>query len=152
MKNIEKKFKKVRSNMVQSMNIKEITTYLKTISENLSILIKKDKETIMKENDNGKYENAFDIINTKEKNNNDQILFLALITFHHKEGGMVECTFPPKEKILSSNKLDGLIDKNNEKFNSKKLVLDFILNILVNNCLIDGIHLVDTDSNFFFYS
>ena len=150
MKNIEKKFKKVRSNMVQSMNIKEITTYLKTISENLSILIKKDKETIMKENDNGKYENAFDIINTKEKNNNDQILFLALITFHHKEGGMVECTFPPKEKILSSNKLDGLIDKNNEKFNSKKLVLDFILNILVNNCLIDGIHLVDTDSNFFF--
>ena len=150
MKNIEKKFKKVRSNMVQSMNIKEITTYLKTISENLSILIKKDKETIMKENNNGKYENAFDLINRKENNNNDQILFLALITFHHKEGGMVECTFPPKEKILSSNKLVGLIDKNNEKINSKELVLDFILNILVNNCLIDGIHLVDSDSNFFF--
>ena len=150
MKNLGKKFKKVRSNVVQSMNIKEITTYLKTISENLSNLIKKDKETIMKENNNGKYENAYDLINTKENNNNDQILFLALITFHHKQGGVVECTFPPKEKIISSGKLDELVDKNNEKINSKELVLDFILNILVNNCLIDGIHLVDTDSNFFF--
>ena len=150
MKNLGKKFKKVRSNVVQSMNIKEITTYLKTISENLSNLIKKDKDTIMKENNNGKYENAFDLINAKENNNNDQILFLALITFHHKQGGVVECTFPPKEKIISSGKLDELVDKNNEKVNSKELVLDFILNILVNNCLIDGIHLVDTDSNFFF--
>lgn len=150
MKNLEKKFKKVRSNMVQSMNIKEITTYLKTISENLSNLIKKDKETIIKENDNGKYENAFDLINAEGNNNNDQILFLGLITFHHKQGGVVECTFPPKEEIISSGKLDGLIDKNNEKINSKELVLDFILNNLVNNCLIDGIHLVDTDSNFFF--
>ena len=150
MKNLEKKFKKVRSNMVQSMNIKEITTYLKTISENLSNLIKKDKETIIKENDNGKYENAFDLINTEGNNNNDQILFLGLITFHHKQGGVVECTFPPKDEIISSGKLDGLIDKNNEKINSKELVLDFILNNLVNNCLIDGIHLVDTDSNFFF--
>lgn len=150
MKNLEKKFKKVRSNMVQSMNIKEITTYLKTISENLSNLIKKDKETIIKENDNGKYENAFDLINAEGNNNNDQILFLGLITFHHKQGGVVECTFPPKEEIISSGKLDGLIDKNNEKINSKELVFDFILNNLVNNCLIDGIHLVDTDSNFFF--
>ena len=150
MKNLGKKFKKVRSNVVQSMNIKEITTYLKTISENLSNLIKKDKDTIIKENNNGKYENAYDLINTKENNNNDQILFLALITFHHKQGGVVECTFPPKEKIISSGKLDELVDKNNEKVNSKELVLDFILNILVNNCLIDGIHLVDTDSNFFF--
>ena len=150
MKNLGKKFKKVRSNVVQSMNIKEITTYLKTISENLSNLIKKDKDTIMKENNNGKYENAYDLINTKENNNNDQILFLALITFHHKQGGVVECTFPPKEKIISSGKLDELVDKNNEKVNSKELVLDCILNILVNNCLIDGIHLVDTDSNFFF--
>ena len=150
MKNLGKKFKKVRSNVVQSMNIKEITTYLKTISENLSNLIKKDKDTIIKENNNGKYENAYDLINTKENNNNDQILFLALITFHHKQGGVVECTFPPKEKIISSGKLDELVDKNNEKVNSKELVLDCILNILVNNCLIDGIHLVDTDSNFFF--
>ena len=150
MKNLGKKFKKVRSNVVQSMNIKEITNYLKTISENLSNLIKKDKDTIMKENNNGKYENAFDLINAKENNNNDQILFLALITFHHKQGGVVECTFPPKEKIISSGKLDEFVDKNNEKVNSKELVLDFILNILVNNCLIDGIHLVDTDSNFFF--
>ena len=29
------------------------------------------------------------------------------------------------------------------------MVLDFILNKLINYCLIDGIHLVDTDSSFF---
>jgi len=152
MKTLEKKFKRVRTSVVQSMNIKEITTYLKSISENLSSLIKKDKEAIIKENNNGKYENAYDFIpsNNNSNNNNDYILFLALVTFHHKQGGVVECTFPPKEEIISSKKLDILIDINNEKIKTSELVLDYILNNLVNYCLIDGIHLVNEDSNFFF--
>ena len=151
MKTLEKKFKKVRTSVVQSMNIKEITSYLKSISENLSSLIKKDKETIFKENNNGKYENAYDFMPIKNNsNNNDYILFLALITFHHKQGGVIECTFPPKEDIISSKKLDILIDANNEKIKTSELVLDYILNNLVNYCLIDGIHLVNEDSNFFF--
>ena len=152
MKTLEKKFKKVRTSVVQSMNIKEITTYLKSISENLSSLIKKDKETIIKENNNGKYENAYDFIPIKNNsnNNNDYILFLALVTFHHKQGGVVECTFPPKEEIISSKKLDILIDVNNEKIKTSELVFDYISNNLVNYCLIDGIHLVNEDSNFFF--
>ena len=152
MKTLEKKFKKVRTSVVQSMNIKEITSYLKSISENLSSLIKKDKKTIIKENNNGKYENAYDFMPIKNNsNNNDYILFLALITFHHKQGGVIECTFPPKEEIISSKKLDILIDENNEKIKSSELVLDYILNNLVNYCLIDGIHLVNEDSNFFLY-
>ena len=152
MKTLEKQFKRVRTSVVQSMNIKEITTYLKSISENLASLIKKDKETIIKENNNGKYENAYDFIPIKNNsnNNNDYILFLALVTFHHKQGGVVECTFPPKEEIISSKKLDMLIDVNNEKIKTSELVLDYILNNLVNYCLIDGIHLVNEDSNFFF--
>ena len=152
MKTLEKKYKRVRTSLVQSMNIKEITTYLKSISENLSSLIKKDKETIIKENNNGKYENAYDFIpvQNNSNNNNDHILFLALVTFHHKLGGVVECTFPPKEEIISSKKLDSLIDENNEKIKTSELVLEYILNNLVNYCLIDGIHLVNEDSNFFF--
>ena len=152
MKSLEKKFKKVRSNVVQSMNSKEINTYLKSISENLSYLIKKDKNDIIKENDNGKHENAYDLIDKTENNNNEQILFLALITFHHKQGSVVECTFPSKEEIISNKLLDSLIDNNNEKIKAKALALDYILNNLVNYCLIDGIHLADKDSNFFFYS
>ena len=151
MKTLGKKYKKIRSNVVQSMNSKEINLYLKLISENLSNLINKDKETILKENDNGKYENAYDLMTNIEGNNiNDHILFLALITFHHKEGAVVECTFPSKEEIISSEKLSSLVDENNEKINSKNLVLDYILSNLVNYCLIDGIHLTDNDSNFFF--
>ena len=151
MKTLGKKYKKIRSNVVQSMNSKEINLYLKLISENLSNLINKDKEAILKENDNGKYENAYDLIRNIENNNiNNHILFLALITFHHKEGAMVECTFPSKEEIISSEKLSSLVDENNEKINSKNLVLDYILSNLVNYCLIDGIHLTDNDSNFFF--
>ena len=150
MKSLEKRLKKVRTNYVQSINSKEINTYLKIISVNLSYLIKTDKSIIQIENDNGKYENAYDLITSIENNNNDQILFLALITFHHKQGSVVECTFPSKEDIISSEKLNSLIDENNEKINSKELVLDCIFNNLINYCLTDGIHLKDNDSNFFF--
>ena len=118
--------------------------------------MKQDRTDIIKENDNGKYENVYDLIEINENNNiNDHILFLALITFHHKQGGVVECTFPLKEEILSSEKLDILIDENNEKINTKELVLEYILNNLVNYCLIDGIHLSDKEpdrTRFFFYS
>ena len=149
MKTLGKKYKKIRSNVVQSINSKEINSYLKSISENLSYLINKNKNDIIKENDNGKYENAYDLIDKTENNNNEQILFLALITFHHKQGSVVECTFPQKDEIISNNLMDSLIDENNEKINTKELALDYILNNLVNYCLIDGIHLVDIDSNFF---
>ena len=147
MKSLEKKLKRYRTNVVQSMNIKEINTYLKNISENLSYLIKKDKNNIRKENDNGKYENAYDLI---AGDNDDQILFLALITFHHKQGGVVECTFPSKEEIISDKKLNPLVDTKNEKIKNKNLVMEYILNNLINNCLIDGIHLTNNEANFFF--
>jgi hypothetical protein len=151
MNKIHKKFKKVKTNVVQSMNSKEINNYIKIISENLSSLISKDKNTLIKENYNGKYENAYDLIpnDNNDNDNNNHILFLALITFHHKQGGVIECTFPDKETILASDKLNSLIDNNNNKINSNNLVLDYILNKIINYSLIDGIHLVNDDSSFF---
>ena len=125
MNKLHKQLKRVKTNVVQSMNSKEIYNYIKIISENLSSLISKDKSTLMQENDNGKYENAYDLI---ENNNNDHILFLALVTFHHKQGGVIECTFPNKEKILESENLNSLIDENNEKIKSNELVLEHIFN------------------------
>ena len=110
--------------------------------------MKKDKELLIKDNDYGKYENSYDFILKNEKDNND-ILFLALVTFHHRQGGIIECTFPQKEQIISEGKLNSLIDEKSENLNKNELVLDFILNKLINYCLIDGIHLVDTDSSFF---
>ena len=150
MNTFHKKLKKVRANYVQSINSKEIISYINNITDTLSYLIRKDKNALIKENNNGKYENAYDLVANTENNNNNYILFLALVTFHHKQGGVIECTFPNKEAIIKSEKLNSLIDKNNEKINSKELVLEFILNSLVNYCLIDGIHLVNNNSSFFF--
>ena len=141
--------KKNKNENASSNNNNEINYYLRNFSENLSNLIKKEKSLIIKENFNQKYESAYDLVfNNENKYNNNHILFIALITFHHKLGGIIECTFPPKEEIIYNEELRSLID--NEKFNSPNSILEFISNNLINYCLIDGIHLSNNDTNFFF--
>ena len=140
---------KVKNNKNQINNNKDFLFYLQKFSENLSNLIKKDRNSIIEENNYGKYENAYDLIfDNDNKYNNHHILFIALITFHHKLGGIIECTFPPKEEIIYNEELKSLVDK--EKFCNPDSVLEYILNSLVNYCLIDGIHLTNNDTNFFF--
>ena len=63
----------------------------------------------------------------------------------------MECIFPSKEETLSIDKLNILIDKNNEKMNTKKLSLEYLLNNMINYCLIDGKHLSDKDPDFFLF-
>jgi hypothetical protein len=151
MKSIENKYKKTKTNTIHSINNKEIFSYLKDLSDNLSYLIKKDKSIIEKENSYGKYETAYDSMFAPEYNNynNNHILFIGLITFHHKLGGVIECTFPQKEELISSEKINELIPSDNEKFKTSESVLEFISNNLVDYCLMDGIHLVNKDTNFF---
>ena len=147
MKSIENKIKKAKNGAIQTINSKEIKFYLRNFSENLSYLIKQDQ--INKVNNKGKYENAYDLVfNEKNKYNNNNILLIALITFHHKQGGIIECTFPSKEELISNEEIKSLIDK--EKFRTIDSVLDYILNNLVNYCLTDGIHLSNNETNFFF--
>ena len=151
MKSIENKYKKTKTNVIHSINNKEIASYLKDLSDNLSCLIKKDKSLIEKENSYGKYETAYDSMFDQEYTNynNNHILFIGLITFHHKLGGVIECTFPKKEELISSEKINELIPSDNEKFKTTESVLEFISNNLVNYCLMDGIHLINKDTNFF---
>ena len=147
MKSIENKIKKAKNGAIQTINSKEIKFYLRNFSENLSYLIKQDQ--INKVNNKGKYENAYDLVfNEKNKYNNNHIILIALITFHHKQGGIIECTFPSKEELISNEEIKSLIDK--EKFRTIDSVLDYILNNLVNYCLTDGIHLSNNETNFFF--
>ena len=98
MKTLEKKFKRVRTSVVQSMNIKEITTYLKSISENLSSLIKKDKEAIIKEN-NIKL-GIDNLFNIEDKINLSNILF-----DFHLFNLSFDFLFPYVAKLTSSMKL-----------------------------------------------
>jgi len=151
MKSKENKYKKTKTNVIHSINNKEIFSYLNDFSDNLSCLIKKDKSIIEKENNYGKYETAYDSMFDPEYTNynNNHILFIGLITFHHKLGGVIECTFPEKEELISSEKINELIPSDNEKFKTNESVLEFISNNLVNYCLMDGIHLVNKDTNFF---
>ena len=151
MKSIENKYKKTKTNVIHSINNKEIASYLKDLSDNLSCLIKKDKSLIEKENSYEKYETAYDSMFDQEYTNynNNHILFIGLITFHHKLGGVIECTFPKKEELISSEKINELIPSDNEKFKTTESVLEFISNNLVNYCLMDGIHLINKDTNFF---
>lgn len=151
MKSIENKYKKTKTNVIHSINNKEIASYLKDLSDNLSCLIKKDKNLIEKENSYGKYETAYDSMFDQEYTNynNNHILFIGLITFHHKLGGVIECTFPKKEELISNEKINELIPSDNEKFKTTESVLEFISNNLVNYCLMDGIHLINKDTNFF---
>lgn len=151
MKSIENKYKKTKTNVIHSINNKEIASYLKDLSDNLSCLIKKDKILIEKENSYGKYETAYDSMFDQEYTNynNNHILFIGLITFHHKLGGVIECTFPKKEELISSEKINELIPSDNEKFKTTESILEFISNNLVNYCLMDGIHLINKDTNFF---
>ena len=140
---------KNKKNEVKSTDSHGITNYLKKFVDNLSSLINQDKGKIEEDNNSGKYENAYDLIFNKDnKYNNNNILFIALITFHHKLGGIIECTFPPKENLNDNDELKSLVD--NGCFDSTNSVLEFILNNLVNNCLIDGIHLTNNDTNIFF--
>ena len=149
MKSIEKKIKKAKNDAIQTINSKEINFYLKNFSDNLSCLIKNDKNISNKGNNKGKYENAYDLVfNEQNKYNNNHILFLALITFHHKLGGIIECTFPPKEQLISNEEMKSILD--NGKFKIIESILNYILNNLVNYCLIDGIHLSNNEANFFF--
>ena len=148
MKSIENKYKQTKNNVRHTMNNKEIISYLKDFSENLSILIQKDKKEIENENNNGKYENAYDLVFKPEDNyTSNHVIFLALITFHHKLGGVIECTFPPKEILNTNMELKSYVDNN--KFTTTESVLDYISNNLVNYCLMDGIHLVNKDASFF---
>ena len=151
MKSIENKYKKTKTNVIHSINNKEIASYLKDLSDNLSCLIKKDKSLIEKENSYEKYETAYDSMFDQEYTNynNNHILFIGLITFHHKLGGVIECTFPKKEELISNEKINELIPSDNEKFKTTESVLEFISNNLINYCLMDGIHLINKDTNFF---
>jgi hypothetical protein len=143
-----KRIKHIRQSIIQTYHSKDYKGYLNKIGTNISKFLKKDNNNIIiKEKENEKFNEIYD--SKKVDKIDDEILFFALITFHQKKGGVVECTFPPKEEIISKRKLDKLIDKNDKNFSKYDLILDKIYNYLINYCLIDGIHLQENNSNFF---
>ena len=74
------------------------------------------------------------------------ILLIALISFHHKKGSILEYSFPPKELIHKSPNISYLIENKNTSI--EKFVED-LFQKLTYICLPDGIHCTKSDTQFF---
>ena len=75
------------------------------------------------------------------------ILFIAIVSFHHKKGSIVEYTYPSKEDILKNDKIISyLIDSSGK---TKENFIDELFFQLTCVCLPDGIHTSNRDTQFF---
>lgn len=84
---------------------------------------------------------------SKSNITDNPILFIAVVSFHHKKGSIVEFTFPSKEDLLKNeNTLSYLKSLSTLPPQS---TLDDILNQLTYLCLPDGSHYLNKDSQFF---
>ena len=84
---------------------------------------------------------------SKSNITDNPILFIAVVSFHHKKGSIVEFTFPSKEDLLKNeNTLSYLKTLSTLPPQS---TLDDILNQLTYLCLPDGSHYLNKDSQFF---
>ena len=121
---------------------------LKSFSELLSSLGKLDKNIIELDNDYDNYEEAYKNIEISKKDKiTNHLIFLALVSFHQKKGSVVEFTIPKREELQNNPILKSLF---NLKFSTSKAILDDLFTQLPNYALADGIHLVNTDTEFFF--
>ena len=74
------------------------------------------------------------------------ILLIALISFHHKKGSIIEYSYPPKEVLHKNSNISYLIK--NKKLTIEKFVED-LFQKLTYICLPDGIHCTKSDTQFF---
>jgi hypothetical protein len=78
--------------------------------------------------------------------NDNPILLVAVVAFHHKKGSIIEYLHPNKEEIIKTHYeyLTSISDNQIDK------TIDDILNQLTYFCLPDAVHNTNEDSQFFF--
>ena len=122
---------------------KQISNEIKNNSGNINNKINdnNNNETTKKDYDeNLYYYNPF-------PNLNKPILFIAIISFHHKKGSIIEYTYPSKEDLLKNNENISFLIENSNK--TKENFLDDLFFQLTCVCLPDGIHASNKDTQFF---
>ena len=75
------------------------------------------------------------------------ILFIAIVSFHHKKGSIVEYTYPSKDDLIKNNKIIPYLIENTSK--TKENLIDELFFQLTCVCLPDGIHASNRDTQFF---
>ena len=143
-----------------------IEVFKKTLEQN-KFEKEKEETTINKIEKNNKDENDLNTNENKINNNkmkeakydenlyyynpfpnlNNPILFIAIISFHHKKGSIVEYTYPSKEELLKNNENLSYLIENSGK--TKENLIDELFFQLTCVCLPDGIHASNRDTQFF---
>jgi hypothetical protein len=132
------KLTKIKDNFLNQIEFENPeTSKYKKILENLNNSVENEKIS-------NKY---FDL--SSENYPNNGIFFLALVSFHQKNGSIIEKTFPSKEEILKNENIFNLLKNNNNNIDNNTILND-IFNQLTIYCLSDGIHLVNSDNFIFF--
>ena len=146
--NEEKKFDSIKDKSESNKND------LKRSDEN----DKKEPENSINKNDNKnlgsynidikkkEYDESLFYYNTFP-NLNKPILFIAIISFHHKKGSIVEYTYPSKEELLKNNENLSILIGNTGK--TEENLIDDLFFQLTCVCLPDGIHASNRDTQFF---
>jgi len=108
-------------------------------------------------NENSNNSNLNEYTNSLSSLNNNsnpinQILFVAVVGFHHKKGSIVEYTYPNKEDIIKTNYdyLKNLIDFEACEMKNIEDAMEDIFNQLTFFCLPDMVHMKNDDAQFFF--
>ena len=102
-----------------------------------------------------KYESDLIPINNYYKHENytsNPILYIAVVSFNHKKGSIIEFTYPDKETLLEKNEESKLFFESlipSDSSLTKEEIFDNINNQLTYLCLPDGAHSLKSDSQFF---
>jgi hypothetical protein len=102
--------------------------------------------------------NELDYYYRPNKNNDNPILLVAVVGFHHKKGSIIEFVYPSKEEIFKNHNNffnECLICDNtnlDDKSKTKEMekIMEDILNQLTYMCLPDAVHTTNEDAQFFF--
>ena len=88
----------------------------------------------------------------KEHYTSNPILYIAVVSFNHKKGSIIEFTYPDKDELLEKNTESKLFFESlitSDKSLTKENVFDNINNQLTYLSMPDGAHSLTSDSQFF---
>ena len=136
--NIFKYYIQQKNNLNQSNKYSSITNHNQNILDNNNDLLKA-KLNYFSQEKTFYYYDSFPSLKSP-------ILLIALISFHHKKGSIIEYSFPPKESLHESPNISFLIK--NRNISIEKFVED-LFQKLTYICLPDGIHCTKSDTQFF---
>ena len=103
-------FTKMKETFSQAFNLTSINNKIKSISEQFQSLTKLEKEKIAEIKNYNQYElnytSPIGLDETKEIIESNNILYIALVSFHQKKGSVIELTYPSLDELKTNPSSD----------------------------------------------